>query len=102
MTKIAIIGASKGCGLETLKDALARGWTVSAVARHPEQANLKDPRLAWYKGDARNELLIEQALSGRTIDVVALQAALNLVAPAEPHGAGDAALALEPGSVSSK
>ncbi len=62
MTKIAIIGASKGCGLETLKDALARGWTVSAVARNPEQANLKDPRLAWYKGDARNELLIEQAL----------------------------------------
>jgi putative NADH-flavin reductase len=42
MTKIAIIGASKGCGLETLKDALARGWTVSAVARNPEQANLKD------------------------------------------------------------
>jgi len=62
MTKIAIIGASKGCGLETLKDALARGWTVSAVARNPEQANLKDPQLAWYKGDARNELLIEQAL----------------------------------------
>jgi len=62
MTKIAIIGASRGCGLETLKDALARGWSVSAVARHPEQANVKEPRLAWYKGDARNELLIEQAL----------------------------------------
>lgn len=62
MTKIAIIGASRGCGLEALKDSLARGWTVSAVARNPEQANLTDARLAWYKGDARNELLVEQAL----------------------------------------
>ena len=62
MTKIAIIGASRGCGLETLKDALSRGWSVSAIARNPEQSGLKDARLAWYKGDARNELLLEQAL----------------------------------------
>ena len=64
MTKIAIIGASKGCGLETLKDALVRGWNVTAVARDPDQANVKDAKLAWYKGDARNELLLEQALKG--------------------------------------
>ena len=70
MTKIAIIGASKGCGLETLKDALARGWSVTALARNPEQAGIKDARLAWYKGDARNELLLEQALKG--CDAVAM------------------------------
>jgi putative NADH-flavin reductase len=64
MTKLAIIGASKGCGLETLKDALSRGWSVSALARNPEQAGIKDAGLAWYKGDARNELLLEQALKG--------------------------------------
>ena len=70
MTKIAIIGASRGCGLETLKDALARGWTVTALARNPEQSGIKDARLAWYKGDARNELLLEQALKG--CDAVAM------------------------------
>ncbi len=48
------------------------------------------------------QLLIEQALNGRTIDVVALQAALNLVAPAEIHAAGDAAPAPEPGPASAK
>mgnify|MGYP000361370169 CR=1 FL=1 len=48
------------------------------------------------------QLLIEQALSGRTIDVVALQAALNLVAPAEPHATGDAAPAAESGPAPSK
>lgn len=70
MTKIAIIGGSKGCGLETLKAALALGWTVSAIARSPEQAKITDPKLAWYKGDARNELLVEQALRG--CDAVAI------------------------------
>jgi uncharacterized protein YbjT (DUF2867 family) len=64
MTRIAIIGASKGCGLETLKAALALGWNVSAVARNPDQAGMTHPNVAWYKGDARNELLIEQALQG--------------------------------------
>jgi len=64
MTRIAIIGASKGCGLETLKAALALGWSVSAVARNPEQSGVTNANLAWYKGDARNELLIEQALQG--------------------------------------
>lgn len=74
MTKIAIIGASRGCGLETLKDALSRGWSVSGVARNPEQAAIKDARLAWYKGDARNELLLEQALKGCDAVVVTLAA----------------------------
>lgn len=74
MTKIAIIGASRGCGLETLKDALTRGWSVSGVARNPEQAGIKDARLAWYKGDARNELLLEQALKGCEAVAVTLAA----------------------------
>ena len=74
MTKIAIIGGSKGCGLATLKDALLRGWSVNAIARNPDQANLKDARLAWYKGDARNELLLEQAMKGCDAVAVTLAA----------------------------
>ena len=77
MTKIAIIGASRGCGLETLKDALARGWSVTAVARNPEQSGLKDARLAWYKGDARNELLLEQAMKGCDAVAVTLAAPIG-------------------------
>ena len=37
------------------------------------------------------QLLIEQLLGGRTIDVVGLQAALNLVAPADSHAVAEAA-----------
>lgn len=74
MTMIAVIGASRGCGLETVKDALNRGWSVTAVARNPDQANLKDARLAWYKGDARNELLLEQAIKGCEAVAVTLAA----------------------------
>ncbi len=70
MTKIAVIGASRGCGLETVKDALVRGWSVTAVARNPGQSGLTDARLAWYKGDARNELLLEQAI--KDCDAVAV------------------------------
>lgn len=77
MTKIAVIGASRGCGLETVKDALARGWSVNALARNPDQANLKDARLAWYKGDARNELLLEQVIKDCEAVAVTLAAPIG-------------------------
>jgi len=72
--KIAIIGASRGCGLATVKEALARGWSVNGLARNPEQAEFKDTRLAWYQGDARNDLLLEQTIKGCDAVVVALAA----------------------------
>ncbi len=77
MKKIAVIGASHGCGLETVKDALIRGWSVNAVARNPDQAALTEARLAWYKGDARNELLLEQAIKGCDAVAVTLAAAIG-------------------------
>jgi putative NADH-flavin reductase len=77
MTKIAVIGASRGCGLETVREALARGWSVNAIARNPDQSNLKHPCLAWYKGDARNELLLEQAIRECDAVVVTLAASIG-------------------------
>lgn len=72
--RIAVIGASRGAGLATVDEALARGWSVNALARSPEQAALKHPRLVWYKGDARTELLLEQAVKGCDAVVVAISA----------------------------
>jgi putative NADH-flavin reductase len=60
-----------------VREALARGWSVNAIARNPEQSGLKDPSLAWYKGDARNELLLEQAIRECDAVVVTLAASIG-------------------------
>lgn len=72
--RIAVIGASRGAGFAAVEEALARGWSVNALARNPEQAGLKHPRLVWYKGDARTELLLDQALKGCDAVAVAISA----------------------------
>jgi putative NADH-flavin reductase len=68
--RIAVIGASKGIGLATVREALARGHEVSAIARTP--ADLKDPKLKWFAGDARDASLLAHALGGADAMVTAL------------------------------
>ena len=68
--RVAIIGASKGIGLATLREALARGHEVSAVARTP--ADVKDQKLQWFAGDARDADLLTHALDGADASVTAL------------------------------
>jgi len=68
--KIAIIGASRGTGLATVKEALARGHAVSGIARNP--ATLAHPKLEWIKGDARDAGVLAHALNGADTSVVAL------------------------------
>ena len=64
MTKVLVIGASRGIGLETVKALLAKGCEVSAFARSASMIPVDDPRLEKFDGDALNRGDIDRALEG--------------------------------------
>jgi putative NADH-flavin reductase len=68
MARVLIIGASKGIGLETTRQALDDGHQVRALARSATAIGLSNPRLEKVRGDALVKKDIEAALDG--IDVV--------------------------------
>jgi len=63
-----IIGASKGIGLETTRQALAAGHHVRAFARSADGLAMRHPSLEAFRGDALNPGDVEAALAG--VDVV--------------------------------
>jgi len=68
MTRVLIIGASKGIGLETTRRALELGHEVRAMARSAPRIGLSNPKLEKVRGDALESQDVEAALSG--VDVV--------------------------------
>jgi putative NADH-flavin reductase len=68
MTKVLIIGASRGIGLETVKTALLAGHNVSALARSAASIPIQNPALEKVPGDALDSSTIRSALTG--VDVV--------------------------------
>lgn len=60
--RLAIIGASKGIGLATVKEALARGHEVCALSR--SAAPLSDAKLRWISGDALDPATLDTVLTG--------------------------------------
>src|SRR5208283_3866185 len=66
--RVLIIGASKGIGLETTRQALEAGHQVRALARSAASISLSDPKLEKVRGDALISKDIEAALNG--IEVV--------------------------------
>lgn len=64
MATVLIIGASKGIGLETVKAALAAGYTVRAFARSAANIPIDDVRLTKIPGDALSRADIDKALDG--------------------------------------
>jgi putative NADH-flavin reductase len=65
---VLIIGASKGIGLETVRQALEAGHQVRAFARSAASIDITDSKLEKFAGDALKSRDVEAALSG--IDVV--------------------------------
>jgi putative NADH-flavin reductase len=63
--KILVIGASRGIGLEVVKQGLARGHEVQALLRDPLGLRLTDPHLTKIKGDARNLPDVREAAAGQ-------------------------------------
>lgn len=68
MAHVLIIGGSRGTGLETVKQALAAGHTVRAMARSANRIPLTHERLEKVAGDALDAGAVRQALDG--IDAV--------------------------------
>lgn len=68
MAHVLIIGASKGIGLETTRQALEAGHTVRALARSATSINLSNSNLEKVRGDALNSRDVDGVLKG--IDVV--------------------------------
>jgi putative NADH-flavin reductase len=50
-TRILVLGATGGTGREVVGQALALGYGVTAVARHPERMRLEHERLRFVAGD---------------------------------------------------
>jgi putative NADH-flavin reductase len=75
--KIAIIGATGTIGSRIAQEALARGHSVTAVARDP--AKVKDGRVKAVRGDVTDPAGLAQALKGH-------DAVVSAVGPA--HGGG--------------
>ena len=68
MSRVLIIGASKGIGLETIQQALAAGHEVRALARSASGMILSNPKLEKVRGDALNSQDVEAAL--KEVDAV--------------------------------
>jgi len=68
MARVLIIGASRGIGLETVKQALKAGHTVRAMARSASRIPITNPNLERVAGDALDPGAVADALGG--IDAV--------------------------------
>jgi len=64
MATLLVIGASRGTGLETVKQALAAGHRVRAFARGAASIPLDAPGLEKLAGDALDALSVTRALTG--------------------------------------
>jgi putative NADH-flavin reductase len=64
MTRVLVMGASRGIGLEAVKTLLKRGADVRAFARSARRITIEDPRLEKVDGDALDPAAVESALAG--------------------------------------
>lgn len=77
MARVLIIGASKGIGLETTRQALEGGHQVRALARSAAAIGLSNPRLEKFRGDALVKKDIDAALDGVEVVIQTLGVTLG-------------------------
>jgi putative NADH-flavin reductase len=70
--RILVIGGTSGIGLETVKLAVQRGHTVTALARRPERMTYFQERLHIIKGDVLDATSIATAVGGHDAVVFAV------------------------------
>ena len=70
--KIAVFGATGGTGLQVVKQALAAGPQVTALARDPARLDGVGPNLTVVTGSVLDSGAVQQALAGADAAVVSL------------------------------
>lgn len=71
---IIIFGASGATGVHLVKQALAKGYTVSAFVRNAHKLRLQHPELSLIEGNVNDAALVKQAVSGHDAVLSALGA----------------------------
>jgi len=64
MANVLVMGASRGIGLETVKQALAAGHKVRAMARSASSIRIEHENLETFAGDALDPGSVQTALMG--------------------------------------
>jgi putative NADH-flavin reductase len=62
---IVVFGGTSGIGLETVKQALARGYMVTSITRHPERMTVDHPKLVNLKGDITQRDSFNDVIEGK-------------------------------------
>jgi len=75
--KIVVFGASRGVGLQVVKQALDAGYTVTAFVRSPEKFEVKHGNLIVFKGDSMDASAVENAIAGQ-------EAVISTLGPTRP------------------
>jgi len=70
--KILLIGATGNIGQHILKEALDKGYQLTAVQRHPEALKVEHPDLKVIKGDLLNETALPALLSNQDVIISAI------------------------------
>jgi len=73
--KILLIGATGNIGQRILKEALDKGYEVTAAQRHPDALKVQHANLVVIKGDLLNETELPSLLSGYDLIISAISAA---------------------------
>ncbi len=71
-TRILIVGATGGTGRELVRQALERGYVVTALARDPGKLEIDHPQLTVVQGDVLDLASIAAAMRGQQAVVSAL------------------------------
>ena len=69
---VLLIGGTGNIGQRILKEALDKGYEVTAVQRKPETLTLKHPNLTVIKGDLLNELELPSLIAGKDVVISAI------------------------------
>ena len=71
-THVLIVGASGGTGRELVRQALERGYSVTAFIRDPSRLRIEHPRLSVIRGDVLDADSVETAVRGQEAVLSAL------------------------------
>lgn len=75
--RVLIMGASKGIGLETTRQALEAGHDVRALSRSAGGISLSNPRLEKVRGNALNQQDVAATLAGMDVVIQTLGVGLG-------------------------